>query len=204
MTLLELLVQELPKRGGWPIDADEAYLHRDHKYLHFYFDNGHLSNHAPREWREEISLVGVSFEPDEHDNTGQTVTREQYEAALAASKQPEWNGDGRPPVGVTCEHCPGGTTQMEWEVVTVLGISNRPGGMLTDYWLRKEDGSSYIIGNPYRFRPIRTEADRKREEAAKSMIEVIESQKHRYTENAYMLIYDAIAAGKIPGIKLAD
>lgn len=202
MTLLELLVKELPRIGGWPKDADEAYWHRGHKFPNFYFGGGHLSNHAPIEFREKISLIGVEFEPDETDNTGQTVTRVQYETALAASKQPEWNGDGRPPVGVTCEHCPGGTTQTQWEVVTVLGISNRTGGMFTDYWLRKEDGSSYIIGNPYRFRPIRTEAERKREEAKNVIAELCRSS----ASNGHSsdLIYDAIAAGKIPGIKLVD
>lgn len=125
-------------------------------------------------------------------------TNHQFES-LAPSQQPAWNGEGLPPVGVTCEHCPGGTTQTEWEIVTVLGISERPGGVFTDYWLRKEDGSTYIIGNPYRFRPIRTEADRRREEAIEEIAYLI--GRGTFSEDASG-IYDAIAAGKIPGVKL--
>lgn len=195
MTLLELLVQELPKRGGWPEGVNCISTHADGMVFH----DGSIQSYR----FNEFCLDG--WKPGKEHGYTNAVSKNQYEAALAASKQPEWDGEGRPPVGVTCEHRPGdGTTENEWEAVTVLGISERPDGIFTDFWLRKEDGSSYIVRNAYRFRPIRTEAERKREEAAKSMLEVIESQKHRYTENAYMLIYDAIAAGKIPGVKLAD
>ena len=117
---------------------------------------------------------------------------------LHDSEQSAWNGEGLPPLGVKCEHCPGGTTQVEWEVVTVAGIhENRMTGF-TDYWLVRENGSSYTIGNPYRFRPIRTEAERKREEAIKAMINCSAVLLQPTAD----LIYNAIAAGKIPGVKL--
>lgn len=82
---------------------------------------------------------------------------------------PEWNGDGLPPVGTKCEHCPGGTTQHEWEVVTVAGVHENTSTGFTDYWLVRENGSSYIVGNPYRFRPLRTEAERARDKLAASL-----------------------------------
>lgn len=156
MTLLELLVRDLER---WPLNATECsnYPKSDiYAWIDTWIDTG--IGVARMEAVTRLSVI-----PSER------VTREQYEAALAASKHAEWDGNGKPSIGVTCEHCPGGTTQTEWEVVTVLGISKRPGGMFTDYWLRKEDGSSYIIGNPYRFRPIRTEAERKRKEIAQQM-----------------------------------
>lgn len=147
MKLIDLLVQELPKRGGWPTKTNDILALRP-----FMFEHKIEFTATPGgQWLHQGACCSVSFET--------------YKDALAASKQVEWDGRGLPPVGATCEHCPGGTTQTDWEVVTVLGISERPGGGFTDYWLRKEDGSSYIIGNPYRFRPIRTEAERKREEA---------------------------------------
>lgn len=192
MTLLELLVQELPELGGWPKDADEAYWHAGHRLLNFYFDGGHLSNHAPIEWREKISLIGAEFEPDESDNTGQTVTREQYETALAASKQPTWGGDGLPPVGTECEWLASG--DHEWMRVKVLAYHE------DEVWLQPLNGAqSFTFGNPYRFRPIQTEAERKREEAIKALTEWI-SEGYSPTQ-----IYDlAIAKGEIPGVKLAD
>ena len=82
---------------------------------------------------------------------------------------PEWNGDGLPPVGIKCEHCPGGTTQHEWEVVTVAGVHKNTSTGFTDYWLVRENGSSYIVGNPYRFRPLRTEAEKARDKLAASL-----------------------------------
>lgn len=118
--------------------------------------------------------------------------------------EPVWNGEGLPPVGCECEHCPGGTTQKEWERVTVLAISERTGGVFTDYWLRRDDGSSYVIGNPYRFRPIRTEAERRRSDAMLVMLEETYGPDDYTYEDICGLIYDAIAAGKIPGIRLTD
>ncbi|QHJ82083.1 MAG: hypothetical protein [Caudoviricetes sp.] len=117
--------------------------------------------------------------------------------------EPVWDGEGLPPVGVECEHCPGGTTQAEWEVVKVLAINERPGGVFTDFWLQREDGSSYIIGNPYRFRPIRSPEDVARSNAIGEMERAYEELTGKPAREAEEY-YDLIAAGKIIGIKLED
>lgn len=202
MKLIDLLVQELPKRGGWPVGAAicERYLHKGN--IDFYDEEGNWPEDCGKKYGYGFASAIIQHKEPCASPTTEVVTREQYEAALAASQQPAWNGEGLPPVGVTCEHCPGGTTQTEWEVVTVLGISERPGGVFIDYWLRKEDGSSYIIGNPYRFRPMRTEAERKREEVSKIIESIFYTE---VTDGNYlrgMGVYDAIAAGKIAGVKL--
>lgn len=120
----------------------------------------------------------------------------------------EWNGEGSPPVGVKCEHCPGGTTQTEWGVVTVAGIYENPVTGFTDYWLVKENGSSYTVGNPYRFRPLRTEEERKREEVIKAITDSIidfdlASVEHRGDEQSIAIeIYCRIEAGRIPHVTL--
>lgn len=189
MKLIDLLVQELPSRGGWPKGATFSVAYDDGKYVWFFMENNYPHQSYPPIETKFLSDIGVQ------------VTAEQYEAALAASKHSVWDGKSNPPIGVTCEHCPGGTTQNEWEVVTVLGISERPGGVFIDYWLRKEDGSSYIIGNPYRFRPVRTEAERKREDATAEMSAAIA----KYTDMTFLeAIYEAVAAGEIKAFKLAD
>lgn len=113
-----------------------------------------------------------------------------------------WNGEGLPPVGIKCEHCPGGTTQHEWEVVTVAGVHKNTSTGFTDYWLVRENGSSYIVGNPYRFRPLRTEADKARDEAIQSMTSVIDYRNGCSSKPMAGWLYDAIAAGKIPGVRL--
>lgn len=111
----------------------------------------------------------------------------------------EWDGEGLPPVGIKCEHCPGGTTQHEWEVVTVAGVHKNTSTGFTDYWLVRENGSSYIVGNPYRFRPLRTEAEKARELAVEA---ITKSMGVFGVKSASELLYADIAAGKIPGVKL--
>lgn len=187
MTLLELLVQELPKRGGWPEMALTARGNIYGNRVAFFSEEGFPV--------EPFDLAGDEILEDK------VCRRQQYEAALAASKEPEWDGAGSPPVGVTCEHRQDGAfTETEWQVVTVLGISERPDGVFIDFWLRREDGSSYIARNPYRFRTIRTEAERKREEAIKQMMDCSAA----LVEATAGLIYDAVAAGEIKAFKLAD
>lgn len=76
----------------------------------------------------------------------------------------------------------------------------------TDYWMVKEDGGSYTVGNPYRFRPIRSEAERKRDEAIEEMIKIatMYTTKSLGLDLAFNSIYNSIAAGEIPGVKLED
>lgn len=105
-----------------------------------------------------------------------------------------WSGEGKPAIGEKCEHHSGG----QWEVVTIAGIYENLVTGFTDYWMVKEDGSSYTVGNPYRFRPIRTEADKKREEAIKDMTLT------GWCESAAEEMYDLIASGKVRGVKLED
>lgn len=112
-----------------------------------------------------------------------------------------WDGEGKPTIGTKCEHHSGG----QWEVVTIAGIHENLVTGFTDYWMVKEDGSSYTVGNPYRFRPIRSEADKKREDALDAIYGAIASAEraHNRSDEADK-VYEAIAAGKIPGVKLED
>lgn len=107
---------------------------------------------------------------------------------------PVWGGEGKPAIGEKCEHYSGG----QWEAVTIAGIYENLVTGFTDYWMVKEDGRSYTVGNPYRFRPIRSEAERKRDEAVKTMMLT------GWCQAAAEEIYDLVAAGKVPGVKLED
>ncbi|SAD27213.1 Uncharacterised protein [Enterobacter hormaechei] len=56
-----------------------------------------------------------------------------------------------------------------------------------------------------KFRPIRSEADKKRDEAAKGLIEYLDTEAD--IDNVFSIkdvigFYDAIAAGKIPHIRI--
>lgn len=54
------------------------------------------------------------------------------------------------------------------------------------------------------FRPLRTDVERKREETIASMIESLECSHYELDKGAAEIILDAIAQGKVSGIKLAD
>lgn len=79
-TLLQILVEELPKRGGWPKGA--VKIHQDHDGETWVW-----LNHDSTErlfTLDQVATNARQFGEDEtHENM---VTLDQYEAALAASK----------------------------------------------------------------------------------------------------------------------
>lgn len=171
MTLLELLVKELPKLGGWPGDRTVASNGI----------NGTVVFHS--KGRAPFIMGGLNF-----SGIG-CVSCEEYEAALAESKQTEWNGFGLPPVGKKCQRSAFGDDWAECEVlyvgpeVIVVSVEGRE--------------KAYKNG-AIKFRTLPTAAD----EARHAIAELCRSS----ASNGHSadLIYDAIAAGKIPGIRLTD
>lgn len=212
MKLIDLLVRELPKRGGWREDwmtitqDSDGYLccwkYDDPKYNGFGW--GHISGKG---------LSGYFLFDDDDglscDNAESIVTRDQYQLALAASQKVEWSSDGLPPVGCECEWRDKNTKQ--WQPVKVVYASE---WVTVIREINKEKGNDLVeiaienYGDDARlkFRPIRSEADKKRD----AVVEAIDywlPEFIPYTPNEYYhakKLYDAIAAGKIPGVKLED
>lgn len=107
--------------------------------------------------------------------------------------EPVWNGEGLPPVGCDCEF---EADDGSWGIGTVLCV-----GKNRIFWLCHEDGDEYTSEvNPREFRPLSTKAERKREEARKAIYAAMNIIDGDIAD----AIYDAIAAGKIPGVKLED
>lgn len=83
MKLIDLLVQELPKRGGWPEGALNATQDKDGEVC---FSDGAIPEFGLAAWTggdwcgNEFSTIRAS------DYATAIVTREQYESALSASK----------------------------------------------------------------------------------------------------------------------
>lgn len=84
MKLIDLLVHELPKRGGWPAGVDAV--EQDGEGQLFEMESDYCSDFKLKKCDDWIADV---------------VTRQQYESALATSQKPVWNGEGVPPVGVS-------------------------------------------------------------------------------------------------------
>lgn len=96
MTLLELLRQELPKRGGWPEGAAKATSYSYIPGVHFWDGDG---------FRVDFSDLTTQILGCEE------VTREQY----------GWDGTGLPPVGCECERSWCGD---KWLACKILFISD--------------------------------------------------------------------------------
>lgn len=184
MKLIDLLVQELSKRGGWP-DGVKGIEQNPCGCL--------LNCVLPR---QPFLFYGEIFDMCDDWKTT-VVTREQYEAA---AKQPVWNGEGLPPVGTICEAMMPALHHELWGWRKVKVVESGISGA-------EKEVLAYDIENTRpawtdEFRPIRSESDKKREEAKHAIAELCRSS----ASNGHSadLIYDAIAAGKIPSVKLSD
>ena len=133
MTLLELLRQELPKRGGWP-EGTDVISTNGYGHVWSYKSKGCISGKE----------LGIFSSEEGH------VTREQYEAT-------GWDGVGFPPIGVECEYMKHTrNTGNNWSKGTVKYISEYT--VVID----DDDVDGEFIAHPLgcEFRPLRTEAER--------------------------------------------
>lgn len=105
---------------------------------------------------------------------------------------PEWNGEGLPPVGCECEV----KRAIDWVKCKILFISDAHVVLMAD-----EECCWNTCA--CQFRPLRTESERKRDAAIKDMLTIIDCNGVD-PKNSAIQIYDAIAAGKIPGVKLEE
>ncbi|WP_127357848.1 hypothetical protein [Enterobacter roggenkampii] len=179
MKLIDILARDLPGLGGWPKDKTVAS-HGPNNCVMF-----HELGVTP------FVYAGLKFEGND------IVTKEEYEAAIAASK-PEWDGEGLPPVGIEAEvSVDGGRTWCLYKAT-----SERNGMRLVEIGNFTEEFQS----NNWTFRTIRSEADKKKEEAIKAIFDTLAQYDnlkgcHTYEGKAdYM--FSAIAAGKIPHIRI--
>jgi len=112
-------------------------------------------------------------------------------------KSKGWDGEGLPPVGIEAEvSVDGGRT---WCLYKATIEHN--GMRLVEIGNFTEEFQS----NNWTFRPIRSEEDKKRDEAAKGLIDYLD--KETDIDNVFSIkdvigFYDAIASGKIPHIRI--
>lgn len=149
MTLLELLRQELPKRGGWPEGAVGVV--QDEDDTEFYFFIGSAPKFDGKSWWFNDDNVDSEWiyhnykNPLASDHATAIVTREQYEAT-------GWDGTGLPPVGCECEvSVDGGRSWCSFECIAVDGKAVFGWSNNTPIALQS---------NTHNFRPIRSEAER--------------------------------------------
>lgn len=76
MKLIDLLVKELPKRGGWPEGVTHIGQEYDRELM--FYGRGNIST--------GLILNELAIDHRKLGKSGEKITRAQYEAALAASK----------------------------------------------------------------------------------------------------------------------
>lgn len=207
MKLIDLLVKELPKRGGWPDGAIECCRHYGTNSIDFYDETGNWDDDCYLKYGKDFAKDCIYEETSESHHL-QSISRSEYESALAASQKPAWNGEGVPPVGCECEYL---DNNGKWYPVTIKYASDQLvviSGVTKILGVEQgtEIAKDIIIDKP-QFRTLRTEAERKRNNAAKEMARHANTDEHRKFNAGLrncLSIYDAIAAGKIPGVKLDD
>lgn len=193
MKLIDLLVQELPKRGGWPEGAVECEHFVDEANIDFYDKYGNWPEDCAKKYGSRFAQKCVQQRVPGSGVKKETVTREEYEKALASSKMSGWDGEGLPPVGCECElyDCE------QWNPVRIKYVGEKY--VVTDRTDLGYEVVYCLAEKPERFRPIRTESERKRDESVQAL-----SDFFGHAAGLYNLLglYDAIAAGKIPHITL--
>lgn len=217
MKLIDLLVQELPKRGGWPHDALSITQDNDGSLCVWDTNDPHYDGFSwKHHTRNSLMYIwhGEGAMPLASDHNESIVTYWQYKAALSASQKPAWNGGGLPPVGAKVEFfinpklgyrnawIPDVGTEME---VVAHKTTTDGNDVAVCYWDEGGAGRSCCFV-PESIKPLRTEEERKRNAAIEAidrfMPECIPDTPNEFYHAKK--IYDAIAAGKIPGVKLDD
>ena len=186
MKLIDILVQELPKHGGWPDGV--KVVEQDSNGSLIEMESGYCSD-----FRLQLA----------DDWLPETLTREEYESALSAS-QTQWNGEGMPPVGMEIEYK---FRKVKYRNdfsrgrVLAYGVQN----VFMEHWSSKNEFIQPL--DNIEFRPIRSEAELKREEAVAKLIHYFfitppKDISGEFDWESMFAVYDAIAAGKIPHIQL--
>ena len=195
MTLLELLVNKLPERGGWPKSALCITQDSNGSICVWgdvgVFFRGHWQHPSGKSLLKYWAREGFGLM---EDFATSIITSEQYENALAGSKT-EWNGEGMPPVGCECEF---NACDRGWEKCTVMYASKYTVILHT---ISDGDPEEAFIPEDLKFRPIRSEVDKKRDEYVQAMID-FEKRVFGSLETHHKAVYDAIAAGQIPHVRI--
>ncbi|EOU1335632.1 hypothetical protein ACNSV1_004032 [Cronobacter sakazakii] len=206
MKLIDLLVQELPKRGGWPEGANFIAADSDGDIDSYnnipVIDGSGLSYRDSKGEGYFLNIINSNEGFRAIDWETAIITRDQYEAALAAAQQPAWDGEGLPPVGCECERSWAGD---KWLKCKILFISNETAVV------KMATGEAAYHLSDITFRPILSEADRKREAVVTALAKAGGDVHFEYgrktidgelSSPGWYKLYDIIAAGEIAGIRI--
>lgn len=126
-----------------------------------------------------------------NDHQAVETAPQQFESLAGSDKGVFWDGVGVPPVGCECEV----KRALDWQNCEIIFISEK-------HTVINLEGSEICWQTQScQFRPIRTDADRRREEALRALEDVWNLYPDDKKSTAEV-IYEAISSGQIPHIKL--
>lgn len=172
------------------------------------FKNGNVQSGYPageysweHEWTYSNIIAYRLHKPQEAEQAKADDEADLNECARQDAA-PVWSGEGQPPVGCECEFMKHTLDAMpNWRRGIIKYVS--------EYTVVIVEALSHgeFVAHPRTcdFRPIRSEADKKREDALDAIYGAIASAEraHNRSDEADK-VYEAIAAGKITGVKLED
>lgn len=145
------------------------------------------------------AIISSRLHRDINSHANDFRMEQDLNECIGQDVDPAWNGEGLPPVGTICEaKVPRQITGWEWREVKVVE-SGIPGAEKEALVYDLETTSPSWADE---FRPLRNEAEKAREGAETAMRVCLAGTGAGITPLAAKGIYDAIAAGKIPGVKL--
>lgn len=151
------------------------------------------------EWRHEGGRHGIiAYRLRKPQGAAQAEANDEssLNECIGKDAAPVWNGEDLPPVGCFCE-----ITDPNGMLVYGQGES---GEVIAHVENTAVIRMSYGLGcfEAGFLRPLRTEVERKREEAVRVIYEILEAGTSTKQDAAD--IYNAIESGEIPGVKLED
>lgn len=204
MKLIDLLVQELPKHGGWPQGSQFIAADMDGRIDSY--ENEPEIDDSKESWRDSMGYgykqadIIPSTKVSDWDTA--IISREEYEASLV-----EWDGEGLPPIGAEVEVM---SPTYGWKKATVTAV--------TDTWIiaQYEDGVEFAgahrtfsntlgwVTNCSHFRKVKSQAEQLREATIASLQDSLNGSGYVLPDGSAKIVVDAIAQGKVSGLKLID
>lgn len=195
------------KNEGW-IEWDGGLIPVDVRAIvDVKFNNGNIHTNQlaggyswKHEWADS-NIIAYRLHKPQEEEQAKADDESDLNECIGQGAAPVWNGEGLPPVGCECEFISNDTS---WGPVVVIGMDG-------DKVVIKPSGETYYGITPSEkqvFRPTHSEAERKREKAVQALCNAGGGIGRVDEESGYgscwFDIYDAIADGKIPGVKLED
>lgn len=138
------------------------------------------------------NIIAYRLHRDINSRASDDRLEQDLNECIGQNVDPAWSGDGLPPVGTICQARVGG----EWTYVKVAYIGDE--GSWNEALVFDVKSTSPAWADE--FRPLRTKAEKALDSAKNIIAELCrDSASNGHSAD---LIVEAIAAGKIPGIKL--